>query len=161
MAKRFHIDDKNKTKQSKELEALKELLDLIERGTTGFDLAYHFEKSDSLPRLYHDGIFFNITFKKVGKEPFIDAPDKKKVEFTSFSTVEESEKAKFMKWIKKAIQERERVVNPLDDYSKYKEAREVEVLPLKSAYCEFCGIKLRDPNQNFCESCGAEISRKD
>ncbi len=153
---------------SKDLEEhlnfLKHLLRMIHTGATGFDLAYEVEKNQTIKNLIYDGILFYNTFLEIGSRPFIDAPDKIKVDYRSFKTIEDTEKYIFMVWLTDVIESLEKKTKPKSEYTKYLEAREEkelkpgrEGLPEDLKYCRNCGAKILSKDQKYCEKCGVDL----
>lgn len=161
-----HMDDNKSEKKDliEHLDFLKNLLKLIKRGATGFNLAYEVEKNKEMKYLIYDGILFYNTFLEIGPKRFIDAPDKKKVDFKSFKTVEDTEKYIFMIWLKDTIESIEKKIKPKGDYIKYVEERkEQELLKTKKkllkrlTHCKNCGERIRSVEQEYCEKCGVKL----
>ncbi|MHA1658514.1 MAG: zinc ribbon domain-containing protein [Promethearchaeota archaeon] len=157
---KFKVSDKMHEKEhekvlSNKLKFLKNLLKMIENGASGFDLAYELEKKNSIKRLIYDGIMFYNTFLEIGDQTFLKAPDKKRVDYRAFRTVEDTEKYLFMIWLKESITNLEKEINPQGDYDKYRKAR--EKAPKRLKQCKNCGAKIKDNNQKFCEICGSEL----
>lgn len=153
---------------SKDLEEhlnfLKRLLRLIHTGATGFDLAFEVEKNQRIKNLIYDGILFYNTFLEIGNRPFIDAPDKIKVDYRSFKTIEDTEKYIFMVWLTDIIESLENKMKPKTEYTKYLEDRdgkklktERERLPEALKYCRNCGAKILSKEQKYCEKCGIDL----
>jgi len=153
---------------SKDLEEhlnfLKYLLRMIHNGATGFDLAYEVEKNQRIKNLIYNGILFYNTFLEIGNRPFIDAPDKIKVDYRSFKTIEDTEKYIFMVWLTDIIESLENNMKPKTEYIKYLEDREGkklkterERLPEALKYCRNCGAQILSKEQKYCEKCGIEL----
>jgi len=160
------INSKNTEKKDliEHLDFLKKLLKLINRGATGFDLAYEVEKNKEMKYLIYDGILFYNTFLEIGSNRFIDAPDKRKVDFKSFKTIEDTEKYIFIIWLKDTIESIEREIKPNGDYAQYLERRkEQELLKTKKKLlkklnqCKNCGERIRSLDQEYCEKCGVKL----
>lgn len=155
---RFHLSDKippekeEKKKLVEDLKFLKKILQMIERKATGYDLAYEVEKNQAIKKLIFDGVMFYNTFQNIGDQVFKEAPDKKRADYKSFRTVEETEKYLFTVWLKDTIANLERVLSPTDEFTKYKEGKK-KVL----SFCENCGSKIKSEGQKFCEFCGIEL----
>ncbi|TKJ18728.1 MAG: hypothetical protein CEE43_17170 [Promethearchaeota archaeon Loki_b32] len=136
----------NKKDLSQRLQFLRKILRIIEDGGTGFDLAYEVEKNKEINNFLHDGILFYNVFIEIGNKKFIVLPDKRKLDYKSFKTIEDTEKYIFMVWLKDIIASLERVVKPKEDYFKYvklrkkKEAK--DKLREKVSYCQNCGVNL-------------------
>ena len=113
----------NKKDLSQRLQFLRKILRIIEDGGTGFDLAYEVEKNKEINNFLHDGILFYNVFIEIGNKKFIDLPDKRKLDYKSFKTIEDTEKYIFMVWLKDTIASLERVVKPKGDYFKYVKLR--------------------------------------
>ncbi|MFW9902107.1 MAG: hypothetical protein ACFFDY_12640 [Candidatus Thorarchaeota archaeon] len=158
-------NNKNEKKSlSEHLDFLKKLVRLINRGATGFDLAYEVEKNKEIKSLIYDGILFYNTFLEIGTQRFIDAPNKKTSDFKSFKTIEDTEKYIFMIWLKDTINSLEGDIKPKEDYAQYVEARkEQEFIKTKKKlikkllYCKNCGEKIRSSEQEYCEKCGVKL----
>lgn len=148
-------EERQKYKFLEDLEMFKNLLNMIENGATGFDLAYEVEKNQYVKKLIHDGILFYNTFLEIGAQKFIKAPDIKETDFTHFKTVEETEKHLFLIWLKDEINKREKIVNNNDEYEKYIQER--ENLKEKFIFCQNCGAKNKEKYQKFCEKCGFKL----
>ena len=154
---------KENTKEdiSHRLQFLRNILRIIEDGGTGFDLAYEVEKNKEINNFLHDGILFYNVFIEIGNKKFIDLPDKRKLDYKSFKTIEDTEKYIFMVWLKDTIAFLERVVKPKGDYFKYvklrkkKEAK--DKLREKLSYCHNCGVKILNTDQEYCEKCGVNL----
>ncbi|MFX1567823.1 MAG: zinc ribbon domain-containing protein [Promethearchaeota archaeon] len=149
---------------SEHLDFLKKLVRLINRGATGFDLAYEVEKNKEIKSLIYDGILFYNTFLEIGSQRFIDAPNKKTSDFKSFKTIEDTEKYIFMIWLKETINSLEEDIKPKEDYEHYVEERkEQEHLKTKKkfikklGFCKNCGEKIRSSEQEYCEKCGVRL----
>ncbi len=158
----------NKKREKKDLIEhlvfLKKLLKFINRGATGFDLAYEVEKNKEMKYLIYDGILFYNTFLEIGNNRFIDAPDKRKIDFKSFKTIEDTEKYIFMIWLKDTIESFEKEIKPKGDYVKYvKTRKEQELLKTnkklleKLTHCKNCGERIRSKEQEYCEKCGVKL----
>ena len=139
----------------------KKMLRMIEDGATGFDLAYLAEKNKVAKNLIYDGILFYNTFIEIGNTRFIDAPDKKKVDYKAFRTIEDTEKYVFMIWLKEIINSIEKEIKPREDFNKYKEIhKRIEIKEAQKKirknliYCKNCGERIRSEEQEFCEKCG-------
>lgn len=163
LIKKKEMNSKENTKEdlSHRLQFLRNILRIIEDGGTGFDLAYEVEKNREIKNLLHDGILFYNVFIEIGNKRFIDLPDKRKLDYKSFKTIEDTEKYIFMVWLKDIIASLERVVKPKEDYSKYVKLRnEKEVkdkLREKLSYCQNCGVKILITDQDYCEKCGVNL----
>ena len=158
------MKDDEKKDINKQLNFLKKLLKLIQNGATGFDLAYEVEKNKEVKSLIYDGILFYNTFLEIGDMRFIDAPDKKKSDFKSFKTIEDTEKFTFMIWLKDKIESLENEINPKSDYKKYIEKRKEKELSetrkelvKKLIHCKNCGAKILSTEQEYCEKCGVKL----
>jgi hypothetical protein len=134
---------------------LKKISKMIEKGATGFELAYETEINSLQGRLMNDGIFFYKTFINIGKQKFIDVPDRKKTSYQPFKLVEPTEKHLFIKWLEKKIAEKEKKKNLMDEYAKYVDSREYKYKEI--LICEKCGAQTTDRNQKICEECGAKL----
>jgi len=164
LSKRMENNKSEKKSLSEHLDFLKKLVGLINRGATGFDLAYEVEKNKEIKSLIYDGILFYNTFLEIGTQRFIDAPNKKTSDFTSFKTIEDTEKYIFMIWLKDTINSLEGDIKPKEDYAQYVEARkEQELIKTKKKlikkllYCKNCGEKIRSSEQEYCEKCGVKL----
>ena len=164
LSKRMENNKSEKKSLSEHLDFLKKLVGLINRGATGFDLAYEVEKNKEIKSLIYDGILFYNTFLEIGTQRFIDAPNKKTYDFKSFRTIEDTEKYIFMIWLKDTINSLEGDIKPKEDYAQYVEARkEQELIKTKKKlikkllYCKNCGEKIRSSEQEYCEKCGVKL----
>ncbi len=149
---------------AEQLDFFKKMLRMIENGATGFDLAYEVEKNKVAKNLIYDGILFYNTFIEIGNTRFIDAPDKKKVDYKAFRTIEDTEKYVFLIWLKEIITSIEKEIKPREDYTKYKERhKRIEIneaqkkLRKNLIYCKNCGERIRSEEQEFCEKCGMKF----
>jgi hypothetical protein len=155
---RFHLSHKpqpekeEKQKFLEDLKFLKKILRMIEQRATGYDLAYEVEKNQAMKKLIYDGVMFYSTFQNIGNQVFIEAPDKTRVDYKSFRTVEDTEKYLFMVWLKDAIANLERILGPSNEYAKYKEGKKSKI-----TLCKNCGEKIRSKTQKYCEMCGSEL----
>ena len=147
-------EKKKKDEINKELGFLKNLLRMIENGATGFDLAFEVEKHQLVKKLIYDGVLFYNAFIEIGNNAFIEAPDKREVNYKAFKTVEETEKHLFIIWLKDTIANMEKKVSPEDAYDKYKKVKEKKNELIIN--CKYCGARIKDKNQKFCEMCGSE-----
>ncbi|MFX1312616.1 MAG: zinc ribbon domain-containing protein [Promethearchaeota archaeon] len=146
------------------LDFLKHLLEMIYAGATGFDLAYEVEKNQRIKNIIYEGVLFYNTFLEIGNRTFIDAPDKIKVDYRSFKTIEDTEKYIFMVWLMDVIESLEKKNKFKSEYNKYLEtqderelkARRVE-LPDDFDYCRNCGAKILSKDQKYCEKCGIDL----
>jgi hypothetical protein len=159
-----------KKKKSKEydmkekLDFLKLLLNMINEGATGFDLAYEVEKNQEMKHLIYDGVLFYNTFLNIGNKKFIDVPDKIIKNYKSFKTVEDTEKYIFIVWLNDTISSLQEKYHLTEEYKKYFEAKIAEEkkeaekkLREKLIHCKYCGAKVRDSKQEFCEECGENL----
>ena len=162
------IDPKNNKPKvhdmKKKLEFLKQLLIMINKGATGFDLAYEVEKNQEVKHLIYDGVLFYNTFLDIGNKKFIDIPDKITKNYQSFKTVEETEKYIFMLWLNDTISNLQKEIHPKDDYEKFIESKRIEEkkeaerkLREQLSHCKKCGAKIRDRQQEFCEEYGENL----
>jgi hypothetical protein len=161
LSKRIENNKNEKKSLSEHLDFLKKLLTLINRGATGFDLAYEVEKNKEIKSLIYDGILFYNTFLEIGAKRFIDAPDKKTADFKSFKTIEDTEKYIFMIWLKETIESIEREMKPKEDYAKYIESRQKQEFlktRKKLTHCKNCGERIRSKEQEYCEKCGINLN---
>jgi len=143
------------------LDFLKHLLNIINEGATGFELAYESEKNQEVKSLIYDGILFYNTFIEIGNKKFLEADDKVKVTYQSFKTIEDTEKFIFMVWLKDTITTLEKKIQPKEDYAKFvetKKAQEIreamEKLRERLTHCKNCGAQIRSKKQLLCEGCG-------
>ena len=143
------------------LDFLKRLLDIINEGATGFELAFEVEKNQEVKSLIYDGILFYNTFIEIGNKKFLEADDKVKVTYQSFKTIEDTEKFIFMVWLKDTITTLEKKIQPKEDYAKFvetKKAQEIreamEKLRERLTHCKNCGAQIRSKKQLLCEGCG-------
>ena len=97
------------------LDFLKHLLQIINNGATGFELAYIVEKYQEVKNLIYDGILFYNTFIEIGNKKFKDAPDQIKKDYQSFKTIEDTEKYIFILWLKDTITSLEKKIQPKED----------------------------------------------
>jgi len=139
----------------KDLEFLKKLLGMIEKGATGFELAHVVQKYDKIKMFIHDGLDFYNTFNEIGELIFLEAADKKEKDYSFFKTVEDTEKFIFMVWIKDAIAKvgeylKNNVENPT-----LKKLRKKIIKQTK--YCSKCDAEIMDDFQKICEKCGEDI----
>ena len=75
-----------------ELIFLRNLLEKIHGGATGFELAHFVEDNQKMKELICDGILFYSNFIEVGNEVYMNMPDKREVSFQTFKTLEDTEK---------------------------------------------------------------------
>jgi len=146
------------------LDFLKNLLDIINKGATGFELAYIVEKNQEVKNLIYDGILFYNTFIEIGNSKFLDAPDKVKVDYRSFKTIEDTEKFIFMVWLKDIITKIEKSTQPKEDYTKFTEAKKTQEieeamkkLRQSLTHCRNCGARIQSEEQLLCEECGLNL----
>ncbi|MHA2282439.1 MAG: hypothetical protein ACXAC5_16470 [Promethearchaeota archaeon] len=142
----------------------KHLLDIINDGATGFELAYEIEKNQEVKSLIFDGILFYNTLIEIGNKKFLDAPDKVKVDYRSFKTIEDTEKFIFLVWLKDQINSLEKRIQPKEDYAKFietKKAQEIkeamEKLRERLTHCKNCGARVQSKEQLLCEECGMTL----
>jgi hypothetical protein len=159
--KKEKFKENNMTQQ---LEFLKRLLEMIHNGATGFELAYEVEKNQEIKQLIYDGILFYNTFLEIGNNKFIDFPDKQTKAYTSFMTVEDTEKYIFMVWLNDKISTFQKRLHPMEDYEKFlkvkkdEERKEAEKKRREQLVnCKRCGAKIKDKNQEYCEECGENL----
>ena len=136
---------------------LQNLLSMIRNGATGFDLAHEVEKNKEVKKLIYDGILFYNTFIEIGNTRFMDAPDKKKIDYEVFRTVEDTEKFIFLVWLRETINSIEKEFKPKGDYAKYLEIKKQNELREKLTHCKNCGEPIRSIEQDFCEKCGFQF----
>lgn len=134
---------------------LNKISKMIEKGATGFELAYETEKNEFQGRFMNDGIFFYKTFVNIGKQKFKEAPDKRKTSYQPFKLVEPTEKYLFMDWLEKKLAEKDKKKNMMDEYAKYVDSREYKYKEV--LICEKCGAQAIDKNQKICEECGEKL----
>ena len=146
----------NKEKFVEDLKLFKTLLDMIENGATGFDLAYEVEKNQYVKKLIYDGILFYNTFLEIGNKKFIEAPDLRKKDYSNFLTVEDTEKHLFMIWLRNEIKKREEIWQNEQAYKRY--LRDYEKVKEKYIFCQNCGAKIKDRYQKVCEKCGLKLN---
>ncbi|MBY8984979.1 MAG: hypothetical protein KGD65_07930 [Candidatus Lokiarchaeota archaeon] len=146
------------------LDFLKHLLDIINDGATGFELAYVVEKYQEVKNLIYDGILFYNTFIEIGNMRFIDAPDNVKKDYQSFKTIEDTEKYIFMLWLKDTITSLEKKIQPKEDYAKFIEAKKTrkkmkarDKLRERLTHCKNCGARVKSKEQILCEECGETL----
>ncbi|MFW9988257.1 MAG: zinc ribbon domain-containing protein [Candidatus Odinarchaeota archaeon] len=154
-----------KERKINKLNFLIRLMKMIQEGCTGFALAYEVEKNRKIRNLIYDGILFYNTFIEIGKDKFIEAPDKKIENYKSFRTVEDTEKYIFMLWLNDTITSLQKELYPEDDYTEYFKSRKTkEVKETKKSlredlnYCKNCGARIMSKEQRFCEKCGVDLS---
>lgn len=159
--KKEKFKENNMTQQ---LEFLKHLLEMINNGATGFELAYEVEKNQEIKKLIFDGILFYNTFLEIGNNKFIDFPDKQSKIYTSFKTVEDTEKFIFMVWLNNKISSLQKQLHPKEDYEKFlkakidEEKKEAEKKRREQLVnCKKCGAKIKDKRQEYCEECGENL----
>jgi len=164
VVKKQNSEEDVKEKEIQKLEFLKLLLKMINEGATGFDLAYRLEKNREVKELIYDGILFYNTFLEIGNKKFLDIPDKIKVDYKSFKTVEDTEKYIFMVWLNDMIASLEKEFQPKDDYAKYIEAKKAEERKKAEkkvrellTHCRNCGARIQSKEQEFCEKCGVNL----
>lgn len=163
----FMESTKEKPKENdmkKRFDLLKRLLNMINEGATGFELAYEVEKNQEVKKIIYDGILFYNTFLDIGNKKFIEVPDKATTEYKSFKTIEDTEKYIFMVWLKDTITSLEKKIQPIEDYAKFievkklQEAKEaMEKLRLNLTHCKNCGARIPSKDQELCEECGMDI----
>lgn len=148
----------------KKLKFLKLILEMINNGATGFDLAYKVENHQDFKRLLYDGILFYNTFIEIGYKKFIDEPDTVKNSYTSFMTIEDTEKYIFMVWLKEKIHSLENEFQVKEDYAKFFQAKKEEErrkaeLRFRETLtqCRRCGSRVRSKHQIYCEECGVSL----
>ncbi|TFG21351.1 MAG: hypothetical protein EU529_13705 [Promethearchaeota archaeon] len=139
----------------KELEFLKKLLGMIEKGATGFELAHSVQKYKKIKIFIHNGINFYNTFNEIGELIFLEAPDKKEKDYSFFKTVEDTEKFIFMVWIKDAIDKVGEYLKNNVESPTLKKLREKIIKQTK--YCSKCDAEIMDDYQKICEKCGEDI----
>ncbi len=154
----------NEIDMKKRFDLLKRLLNMINEGATGFELAYEVEKNLEVKKLIYDGILFYNTFLEIGNKKFIEIPDKATTEYTSFKTIEDTEKYIFIVWLKDIIASLENKTQPMEDYTKFikvkklQEAKEaMDKLRQNLTHCKNCGARIPSKDQEFCEECGMDI----
>jgi len=143
------------------LDFLKHLFEIINDGATGFEIAYIVEKNQEVKNIIYDGILFYNTFIEIGNNKFFEVPDKIKVDYQSFKTIEDTEKFIFMIWLKDTITSLEKKIQPKEDYAKFIEAKKaqeirkaMEKLRERLTHCKNCGAQIRSKKQLLCEGCG-------
>ncbi|MFX1456828.1 MAG: hypothetical protein ACFFDB_15750 [Promethearchaeota archaeon] len=163
-SKRTKISDDELKKIKNKLDFLKHLLSLINEGACGFELAYEVEKNQEIKNLIYDGILFYNTFIEIGNNKFLDLPDKVKVDYHSFKTIEDTEKFIFMVWLKDQIVALEKILQPKEDYAKFvevKKAQEIKEaiakLRERLTHCKNCGALIKSKEQLVCEECGEDL----
>lgn len=157
----------NENKMGKLIEKLnflKLLMNIINEGATGFELAYEVEKNQEVKNLIYDGILFYNTFIEIGNKKFLDAPDKVKVDYRSFKTIEDTEKYIFMIWLKDTITSLEKRFQPKENYAKFVVAKKtheikeaLKKLREKLTHCKNCGARIQSIEQILCEECGKNL----
>ena len=143
------------------LDFLKHLLEIINNGATGFELAYIVEKYQEVKNLIYDGILFYNTFIEIGNKRFKDAPDKIKKDYQAFKTIEDTEKYIFILWLKDTITSLEKKNQPKEDYAKFIETKKTrekiegrDILRERLTHCKNCGARIKSKEQIICEECG-------
>ncbi len=108
-------------------------------------------------------MFYN-TFIEIGNNKFLDSPDKVKVDYQSFKTIEDTEKFIFMVWLKESIARIEKKIQPKEDYTKFIEAKKTQKrreamkkLRQKLTHCKNCGARIQSEDQLLCEECGVRF----
>ncbi len=162
--KRRKYNEKKMQTIKDKLDFLRYLLDIINEGATGFELAYKVEKNQEVKSLIYDGILFYNTFIEIGNKKFLDAPDKVKVDYRSFKTIEDTEKYIFMVWLKDMITSLEKRIQPTEDYVKFIEAKKAQEireamkkLRERLTHCKNCGARIQSKEQLLCEECGKNL----
>ncbi len=124
-------------------------------------------KNQEIKRLIYDGILFYNTFLEIGNAKFIDIPDKKTKNYTSFKTVEDTEKYIFMIWLNNTISSLQKQIHPREDYEKFLEAKKAEEKKKAEkkrreqlTNCKNCGAVIRDKKQEYCEECGDNLMKQ-
>ncbi len=164
IAKKIKLKKDKNENQEEHLDFLRRILKMIEEGATGFDLAYEVEKNKEIKKLIYDGILFHTTFIEIGNKKFTDVPDKKKVDYKTFRTIEDTEKYIFLVWLKDKIVSLEKDIKPKEDYMNYIEARRIQAVKNekikqreKLTHCKNCGERIKSKIQDFCEKCGVNL----
>ncbi|GAI10783.1 unnamed protein product, partial [marine sediment metagenome] len=110
------------------------------------------------------GILFYNTFIEIGNKKFLDAPDKVKVDYRSFKTIEDTEKFIFMVWLKDTITSLEKKNLPKGEYAKFIEAKKTQEIreamkKLRESltHCKNCGARIQSKEQLLCEECGENL----
>ncbi|MFW9818633.1 MAG: hypothetical protein ACFFE5_03400 [Candidatus Thorarchaeota archaeon] len=159
--------DHKENNLKQKLDFLRRLLDLINNGATGFELAYEVEKIQEIKQLIYDGILFYNTFLEIGNKKFIDFPDKQIKNYTSFKTVEDTEKYIFMIWLKNSIASLQKEIRPKEAYEKFLEVKKAEEKMEAEkkqreqlVHCRNCGALIRDKKQEYCEECGINLMKQ-
>lgn len=161
MSSRIPNQIEQTTKLKRELKILKNILNLITSGASGFDLAYEMDNNNFLTTNFNfDGINFYKMFLKIGNKSLIDIPDKKESNYTSFKTIEYTQKGRFMMWLKENINHIEEILKPTEDYDKYLKERR-RIFEIKTdygskqfIYCTYCGAQYEKGDLKYCEKCG-------
>jgi len=167
----LYTDSKRRKRKENKMQSLKDklaflkhLLDIINEGATGFELAFKVEKNQEVKSLIYDGILFYNTFIEIGNKKFLDAPDKVKVDYRSFKTIEDTEKFIFLVWLKDTITSIEKKNLPKGEYSKFIEAKKAQEireamkkLRNKLTHCKNCGARIQSKEQLLCEECGENL----
>lgn len=134
------------------LDFLKHLKGMILEGATGFELAYEVEKYPQFKnKLMHDGIIFYNNFVEIGNSIFIEMPDRRKVNYQTFKTIEETEKFIFMMWLDEMIASLEHKPSIQEQFRMFKQTRQLK----KVTHCKGCGAKFSNDSQKICEVCGS------
>ncbi len=161
---KMKLEENAKEKKIQKLNFLINLLKMINKGVTGFDLAYEVEKNQEVKHLIYDGILFYNTFLEIGNKKFIEAPDKKIETYKSFRTIEDTEKYIFMLWLGDTITSLKEELHPKEYYTEYlKSKKGVEINKVKNrlretlTHCKNCGARIKSKEQKFCEECGVNL----
>ncbi len=167
----LYTNSKKRKRKEKKMQSLKDKLDflkhllgIIKEGATGFELAFEVEQNQEVKRLIYDGILFYNTFIEIGNKKFLDAPDKVKVDYRSFKTIEDTEKFIFMVWLKDTITSLEKKIQPKGEYAKFIEAKKAQEvreamkkLRERLTHCKNCGARIQSKEQLLCEECGENL----
>ncbi|MHA1148982.1 MAG: hypothetical protein ACTSR8_12150 [Promethearchaeota archaeon] len=136
------------------------LLEKINNGATGFELADFVEENQKMKDLIYDGILFYNNFIEIGEKKFIDMPNKREVSFQSFKNLEDSEKVLLMNWITEQIEKYESILsNPeiFEEHSQQEERTTELKRKVSFIICSVCGASLRGDNIKICTTCGSRL----
>lgn len=137
---------------------IEELLDMIEDGAIGFDIAHKIEQKHLQNTLIHDGIIFYKTFLELANNIVKETPDKKKKDYIQFRTVEDTDKYTFIKWAKSFIAHQKKPHKTNAEYAKYRNSNPEWVN--EQIICQKCGTEIKNKNQEICEECGTSFLQK-
>ena len=139
---------------------LRNLLERIQNGATGFELAHYVEENQAMKALIYDGVLFYNNFVEIGEKRFIDMDDKRETTFQGFKTLEDTEKVILINWISEEIQKYERILSDPTAFEEYTEKKErANKLKKRTSFiiCKVCGTSLRGDNLKICTTCGSKL----